>query len=91
MGLASLDILERHSPHGAAAAVLGSGAGLRPSALAFLSPVIHEHPDDLIQAECPVHCQIVRHAAVPPQKFADLRCVPQIHRQAIHRLAIQDG
>jgi hypothetical protein len=91
MGLASLDILERHTPHGTAAAVFGTSARLRPGALPFGILIIHEHPDDLVQAECPVHRQVVRRAAMLPQKAADFRRVPQIHRQTVHRLAIQDG
>ena len=44
-----------------------------------------------VQPQRPVHGQIVRHPAMPAQQRADLRRVPQIHGQPVHRLANEHG
>ncbi|MGD0260006.1 MAG: immunoglobulin domain-containing protein [Verrucomicrobiota bacterium] len=87
----SFNPLERHPPHGAVGAVFGPGAGLRPRALAAVDLVFHKVPYDLVQTEGLPHGKIILDAKMPAQRNRNFRRVPEIHRQAVHRLTVQGG
>ena len=83
--LAGLHVPERDAPHRARPAGFRAGARLGAGAPLVVGPVLHEVPDDLVEAQRLPHGEVVVDAEVPPQRGGDFRRVPQIDRQPIHR------